>query len=60
MPVNVFLDKLSKFDDDVEANLSTIFQWMRGSKQYWFLRSSELRCILREWGTPTLFLTFIC
>ena len=60
MPVHVFLDKLSKSDGDVEANLSTIFQSMRGSKQYWFLRSSELRCMLREWGTPTLFLTFSC
>ena len=48
MPVQVFLDKLSKFDQDVEANLSTVFQSMRGSKQYWLLRSSELRCMLRE------------
>ena len=60
MPVQVFLDKLSKSDHNLEANLSTIFQSVRGSKQYWFLRSSEVRCMLREWGTPTLFLTFSC
>ena len=60
MPVQTFLDKLSKSDQDVEANLSTVFQSVRGSKQHWFLRSSELRCMLREWGTPTLFLTSSC
>ena len=48
VPVGVFLDRLSKSDQDLEANLSTIFQSVRGSRQYWFLRSSELRCMLRE------------
>ena len=60
MPVQLFLDKLAKSDHDVEANLSTMFQSVRGSRQYWFLRSSELKCMLREWGTPTLFVTFSC
>ena len=60
MPVQIFMDKLCKSDHDVEANLSTVFQSMRGSKQYWFLRSSELRCMLCEWGSPTLFLTLSC
>ena len=62
IPVNVFLDKVTKSDDIVEANIciSTIFQSIRGSKQYWFLRASELRCMVREFGAPTLFLTFSC
>ena len=60
VPVQVFLYKLSKSDQDVEANLSTIFQFVPGSKQYWFLRSTEFQCMLHEWGTPTLFLTFSC
>ena len=60
IPVNAFLDKVSHSDDMVEANISTIFQSIRGSKQYWFLRSSELRCMVREFGPPTLFLTFSC
>ena len=60
MSVQLFLDKVSHADESVEANVSTIFQSIRGTKQYWFLRSSELRCMLREWGTPTLFLTFSC
>ena len=33
---------------------------MRGTKQYWFLRQSELKCMIREWSSPTLFLTFSC
>ena len=60
MSVQLFLDKVSHADESVEANVSTIFQSIRGTKQYWFLRYSELRCMLREWGTPTLFLTFSC
>ena len=60
MSVQLFLDKVSHADESVEANVSTIFQSIRGTKQYWFLGSSELRCMLREWGTPTLLLTFSC
>ena len=60
MPVDRFLDKVSKSDQDVEGNLSTMFASVRGSKQYWFLRNSELRCMVRESGSPTLFLTFSC
>ena len=60
IPVNVFLDDVTKSDDMVEPNISTIFQSICGSKQYWFLRASELRCMVREFGAPTLFLTFSC
>ena len=37
-----------------------MLQSVRGTKQYWFIRQSELRCMIREWGSPTLFLTFSC
>ena len=60
IPVNAFLDKVAHSDDTDEANISTIFQSIRESKQYWFLRSGELRCMVREFGPPTLFLTFSC
>jgi len=40
--------------------LCTMLQSVRGTKQYWFIRQSELRCMIREWSSPTLFLTFIC
>ena len=60
MPVGEFMDRVSNSDEDVEANLSTVFQSVRGSKQYWFLRRSEALCMLREYVLPTLFLTFSC
>ena len=60
MPVHEFLAGVSKSDESIEANLSTIFQSVRGTKQYWFHRSSELKCMLREYGSPTLFITFSC
>ena len=60
MPVQVFLNKVSSSDQELETSLSTVFQSVRGSKQYWFLRSSELNCMVREFGAPTLFMTFSC
>ena len=61
MPVGEFVDRVSTSDEEGEGNLSTIiFQQMRGSKQYWFLRRSEVMCMVREYGSPTLFLTLSC
>ena len=37
-----------------------MFQSVCGMKQYWFLRQSELQYMIRDAGTPTLFLTFSC
>ena len=54
------MNRVLESDPDVEANLSTIFQQIRGTKQFWFLRSSNLKCMLRVYGSPTLFLTFSC
>ena len=51
---------MSNSDENVEANLSTVFQNVRGSKEYWFLCRSEVLCMLREYGSPTLFLTLSC
>ena len=36
MPVGEFMDILSSTDQEIEANLSTVFQSVRGSKQYRF------------------------
>ena len=60
MSVRSLLDKVETSDKHLEANLCTMLQSVRGTKQYWFLRQSELRCMIREWGSPTLFLTFSC
>ena len=37
-----------------------MLQSVRGTIQYWFIRQSELRCMICEWGSPTLFLTLSC
>lgn len=58
MPVSTFLTKVSRAEE-VERNLSTIFQSVRGTRQY-LLRSSELKCILREYCPPTLLITLSC
>lgn len=60
IPVGLFLDKVSAFDTNVEANLSTMFQQICGTKQYWFQKSRDLKCMLQEWRSATLFLTFSC
>ena len=60
MSVSSLLNRVEASDEKVEANLCTMLQSVRGTKQYWFLRQSELRCMIREWGSPTLFLTFSC
>ena len=60
LTVNQFLNGISSSCENVEANHSTLFMSVRSTKQYWFLRNSELQCMIREWGTPTLFLTFSC
>ena len=44
----------------LEANLSTMLQSVRGKKQFWYTKQSELRCMICTWGSPTLFLTFSC
>ena len=58
--VSKLLDNVEASDEHLEANLCTMLQSVRGTKQYWFLRQSELKCMIREWGSPTLFLTFSC
>ena len=57
MPVREFIDKVSNFDQEIEANLSTAFQSVQGSR---FLRHSEVFCMVREYGSLTLFLTLGC
>ncbi len=45
---------------ELEGNLSTILQSVRGTKQYWHQRNSELNALVRDFGPPTLLLTFSC
>ena len=52
LPVGQFMSRVSESDPNVEANLSTIFQQICGTKQFWYLRASDLKCMLRECGPP--------
>jgi len=45
MSAKEFLAKVDKYDDTLEANLSTMMQSVRGSRQFWFLKKSELQCM---------------
>ena len=60
MSVSALLHVVETRDEHLEANLCTMLQSVRGTKQYWFARQSELRCMIRASGSPTLFLTFSC
>ena len=40
--------------------MSTILRSVRGTKQYWLARRNEVTCMIREFGPPSLFLTFSC
>ena len=58
--VRKLLESIEDSDEHLEANLCTMLQSVCGTKQYWFVRNSELKCMIREWVSPTLFLTFSC
>ena len=60
MSVSALLHGVATRDEHLEANLCTMLQSVRGTKQYWFAKQSELRCMIRASGPPTLFLTFSC
>ena len=60
MTASSLLSNVQNNDEHLEANLCTMLQSVRGSQQYWFVRKSELKCMIREYGSPTFFLTFSC
>ena len=60
IPVREFVDRVSKNEEEIEANMSTVFQNMHGSNQYWYLHRSEVLCMVREHGPPTLFFILSC
>ena len=60
MPVRDFVDRVAKNEEHIEVSLSTVFQNMHGSNQCWYLRQSEVFCMVREYGSPSLFLTLSC
>ena len=51
---------VDKNDIELEGNLNTILQPVHGTNQYWYKVKGELKCMIREWGSPTFFLTLTC
>ena len=60
MSASSLINRLQLNDELLETNLSTMLQTVRGTTQFWLKKQSEIRCMVREFGTPTLFLTFSC
>ena len=58
--VGNLLLQLNSKNSELEGSLSTVLQSMRGTKQYWQMRNGELFALVRDFGPPTLFLTFSC
>ena len=50
--IGSLLSNVQANDEHLEANLCTILQSVCGNKQYWFVRKSELRCMIREGVLP--------
>ena len=47
---SMLLEQGNTSNEELEARLSTMLQSVRGTKQLWFHRKSELQCMIREWG----------
>ena len=56
LSVKQFVDAVNSYDAGMEANLSAVLQSVRGNKQFWFLKKSDVMAMIREFGSPTLFL----
>ena len=53
--VKQFVDGINSSDAGIEANLSTVLQSVRGTKQFWFHQTGDVLAMIREFGCPTLF-----
>uniref|UniRef100_A0A1X7TTM4 Helitron helicase-like domain-containing protein n=1 Tax=Amphimedon queenslandica TaxID=400682 RepID=A0A1X7TTM4_AMPQE len=51
------LEKINVLDEEFEGNLSTMLAPIRGTNQYWFRVKGEVKAMIAEYGSPTLFLT---
>ena len=60
LSVSSLLQQARSSNDQLEANLSTMLQSVRGTIQYWIKRQSKLKTMIKEFGPPTFFLTFSC
>uniref|UniRef100_A0A1X7TWH4 Uncharacterized protein n=1 Tax=Amphimedon queenslandica TaxID=400682 RepID=A0A1X7TWH4_AMPQE len=54
------LEEIIVLDKEFEGNLSTMLAPIRGTNQYSFRVKAELKAMIAEYGSPTLFLTLSC
>ena len=47
---------VKQFVDGINSSLQSV----RGTKQFWFRQKGDVLAMIREFGCPTLFLTFSC
>uniref|UniRef100_A0A1X7UWL9 Helitron helicase-like domain-containing protein n=1 Tax=Amphimedon queenslandica TaxID=400682 RepID=A0A1X7UWL9_AMPQE len=55
-----FVDQVKTNGELLEKRLCTMMNTVRGSNQYWYLRRSEVKRMIAEFGSPTFFLNFSC
>ena len=55
-----FVDQVKTSGEFLEKRLCTLMNTVRGSNQYWYLRRSEVKQMVAEFGSPTFFVTFSC
>uniref|UniRef100_A0A1X7TD74 Helitron helicase-like domain-containing protein n=1 Tax=Amphimedon queenslandica TaxID=400682 RepID=A0A1X7TD74_AMPQE len=54
------LEKIIVLDEEFEGNLITMLAPVRGTNQYWYHVKGEVKGMIAEYGSPTLFLTLSC
>ena len=60
MTASEFVSKVYVKDEKLEYNLMNLMACQRGTNEYWFRRHGELKCMLRNLGAPTWFVTLSC
>ena len=60
LTANQLLDHIQSKDRKLEANLSTTLNHVRGSKEYWSLRRTDLRLFDEYFGPATIYFTLSC
>ena len=54
MAVSNLLQMVDSNNEHLESNFYKIVRSIRGTKQYWYVRQSELKCMVRDCGSPML------
>ena len=54
------LKKIDAKDRELEANLTTMFAAVRGTREYWMQRCGDLEVLDEKFGPATFFLTLSC